>query len=81
MSITDHPSPSAGSSQCDIILAELQRCAGEWVPMPQLSQLSGAYAVHSRIADLRKRGYPIPPAKRVTAPGSKTIHSFYRLPA
>jgi hypothetical protein len=75
---TTHPSLSAGLSQCDRILAELQRCAGEWVAMPRLARLSGAYAVHSRVADLRKRGHPILHENRRT-PGSKVIRSFYQL--
>ncbi len=47
------------SSQCDLILAELERNAGNWVAMPVLVELSGSYVVHSRISDLRKRGYSI----------------------
>lgn len=78
MSLTDHPSPVAGNSQCARILAELERCAGTWVPMPRLSRLSGSYVVHSRISDLRKRGHPILHENRRT-PGSTVIRSFYQL--
>lgn len=56
---TTHPSESAGMSQCDAILLGLTARAGEWVPMPLLARLAGAYAVHSRVADLRRRGYQI----------------------
>ena len=75
---TTHPSIESGSSQCACILAELELHAGEWVAMPRLVLCSGAYAVHSRIADLRKRGHRI--EQRNERPkGKKSIHSFYRL--
>lgn len=57
--MTTHPSQQAGLSQCDLVLACLHGHGGDWVPMPLLARHSGAYAVHSRIADLRKRGYQI----------------------
>ena len=69
---------NSNSSQADKILAELQRRPGVNVPMPDLARVSGAYAVHSRIAELRKRGHvikneidhdPFGPAK----------HSYFRL--
>jgi len=44
------------------------------VPMPQLYQVSGAFAVHSRIADLRKRGMKI---ANVSERVNSKIHSFY----
>ena len=50
---------SKPTSQCDLIHAELERNAGNWVAMPRLWKVSGAFAVHSRIADLRKRGLTI----------------------
>lgn len=40
-------------TQRELVLIELQKNAGEWVPMPQLVRASGAYAVHSRVSDLR----------------------------
>lgn len=40
-------------TQRELVLRRLQERAGEWVPMPDLVRASGAYAVHSRIADLR----------------------------
>lgn len=56
-------------TQAEAILAELQSHPGEWVSMHRLYQVSGAHAVHSRIADLRADGHPIdnrilPPARR-----------------
>ena len=50
---------SAGTSQCDQILAELVAHAGEWVSALRLHQISGSLAVHSRINDLRGRGHTI----------------------
>lgn len=74
--MSDHPSTEAGASQCEIILAELQRHAGAWVSLPELAQLSGSHAVHSRISDLRGRGVEIEHRnKRV----GRMIHSSYRL--
>jgi len=73
---TTHPSPAAGISQCDRILDRLQRTPGEWVPMPALARVAGAYAVHSRISDLRSKGYRIDHENRQTG---RKIHSFYRL--
>jgi len=57
--MTTHPSQQAGQSQCDLVLLALTAREGHWVPMPYLARLSGAYAVHSRVADLRKRGHTI----------------------
>jgi hypothetical protein len=48
-----------GKSQCELILARLALTPGQWVPMPELAEHSGAYAVHSRISDLRKNGHNI----------------------
>lgn len=66
-----------GTSQCAIILAELQAKRGEWVSMNDLWMLSGAHAVHSRVADLRKRGHCIT-HKNERSPGGMIL-SFYRL--
>lgn len=71
-----HPSATAGLSQCDIILAALQRAAGRWVDLPALHAASGSMAVHSRIADLRARGLRID--QRNQRHG-RMIHSQYRL--
>ena len=69
-----------GGSQCDRIERVLRDRAGEWVPMPDLWRASGAFAVHSRISDLRRRGLAIEHRnERKSADGS--THSFYRLTA
>ena len=54
-----HPSPSAGASQCECILAELLLHAGEEVSLARLHVCSGSMAVHSRIAELRGQGVRI----------------------
>ena len=71
-----HPSLTAGTSQCDRILAALQAAPGEWVSLITLTQVSGSYAVHSRIADLRKRGHLIENDAPLV---DGQCHSSYRL--
>lgn len=72
---------AGGASQCDRILHRLKETPDQWVPMPELVRVSGGYAVHSRIADLRKRGpaegFSIDHKNESGADGK--IHSFYRL--
>jgi hypothetical protein len=68
---------AGGQSQCAKIFARLVANLGEWVPMPELADLSGSYAVNSRVADLRKRGHKIEHKNEHQPNGS--IHSFYRL--
>lgn len=48
-----------GPTQNERVLLALQETPGEWVPMPALVRASGAYAVHSRVADLRRAGHRI----------------------
>jgi len=73
---------SAGVSQADRILEALLRASiefplgHEWVTLPQLVAVSGGYAVHSRVADLRKRGYDI---EQTSVRRAGKVHSFYRL--
>jgi len=74
----EYQASGAGDSQCEKILAHLQAHLGEWVPMPELYQVSGAMAVHSRIADLRRNGANIEHKNERTS-GSRMLKSFYRL--
>jgi biotin operon repressor len=74
--MTQHPSITAGTSQCDLILAALQRAAGRWVGLPDLHRASGSMAVHSRIADLRARGLDI---EHRNQRAGRMVHSSYRL--
>jgi len=64
------------SSQCERILGVLQTHHGQWVSMPLLYQKSGAMAVHSRIAELRRRGHCI--ENKVVRQADGIKHSFYR---
>lgn len=43
------------TSQTDRILEHLTERPFQWVPMIELGELVGAWAVHSRIADVRRR--------------------------
>lgn len=62
-------------TQAQIILRELMLRHNQWVPMPELAAVSGAYAVHSRISDLRKAGHVIETREE----GQRPRKSFYRL--
>lgn len=74
--ITDHPSPSTGASQCGKILELLQLVRGCWVAMPYLAAASGSYAVATRVSELRKQGHVI--EQKNEREGNK-IKSFYRI--
>ena len=64
-------------SQADRILERLQFTSEAWVGMPDLAKVSGAYAVHSRIAELRRRGHRI--ENRIERSADGTRLSWYRL--
>ena len=67
-------------SQACKILARLQSTPGQWVPMPELAACSGAYAVHSRMAELRREHPELTFEHRLEAiPGSRQRASFYRI--
>lgn len=68
---------SGGKSQTDRVLRMLQSAHGDWVSMPDLARGSGSLNIHSRIADLRNRGYIVDPRQLRAADG--THLSFYRL--
>lgn len=72
-----HQSSINTNTQAGRILARLKKTPRKWVDMYELFALSGAYAVHSRISDLRKCGCRIE-CKIVGRGDGKTI-SFYRL--
>ena len=75
--MTTHPNQAAGISQNARILRSLQEQQGLWIPMPLLAAESGAYAVHSRVSDLRKRGHTI---EHKNSRHGRVTHSFYRMP-
>lgn len=72
-----HPSPVAASSQCGKILKLLRRFRYAWIDMPWLSRFSGCYAIHSRIADLRRLGFNI--ENKVERGERSQCKSWYRL--
>lgn len=71
-----------GATQCELILWRLrnltiadQRRDG-WVGLPDLVDACGGYAVHSRVADLRRRGHDI---EQWSIRRGRVVRSFYRL--
>ncbi len=74
--MTQREHQGLGDTQCGAILARLEAAGGDWVAMPELAQASGAFAVHSRVSDLRGRGHVI--EQRNERDGRK-VRSFYRL--
>lgn len=76
MTQTEHAAAGAGQSQCDRILAELKSKQGHWVAMPNLARIAEGYAVHSRIAELRKRGHRI---ESMQDRRGRKVWSFYKL--
>jgi hypothetical protein len=64
-------------TQCEIILARLEQARGAWVPMVELAAEASCYAVHSRIADLRRRGHRIPPPRQTRV--GRACHTEYQL--
>lgn len=82
MNQQDYQSGGYGATQNDLVLARLQECPGEWVSLPVLISASGAYAVHSRISDLRKLGHRIEQksvGQAMSFNGRRAVLSFYRL--
>jgi len=65
-------------SQASKILSVLMERRGEWVPMPDLWRASGAFAVHSRVADLRQAGHDVRQQSSVAPDG--TCLSRYMIP-
>ena len=79
MTQTTYTATGLGTSHCARILTALESQRGQWVPMPSLSQAGnpgGFCMVHSRVADLRKRGHVIA-HRNEHRPGC--VASFYRL--
>jgi hypothetical protein len=64
-------------SQTDLLRTYLTARPGEWIPMPVLAEQIGAFAVHSRVSDLRRR-FSMDVTNRVDRdPSGKSI-SYYR---
>lgn len=77
-------SKHGGESQCARIAAYLEKRRGQWIPMPELAVEGGGRSpngfcmVHSRVADLRKRGLKI---EQSNTWQDGQCHSFYKLDA
>jgi len=65
-------------TQTDALIAHLHAANGQWVGLPELVEVVGAFAIHSRAADARKAGINIE-NKVEFSPITKKRHSFYRL--
>lgn len=65
-------------TQTETILKALLDAEGGWVSMPDLWKASGAFAVHSRAADIRKLGHTVENRIEEDADGVKL--SWYRIP-
>ena len=81
MNQSTYEQSGVGLSQCDLVLMALcdaasDRMDPQWVSLPDLVQACGGYAVHSRVADLRKRGHDI---EQTSVRRGGKVHSFYRL--
>ncbi len=63
-------------SQCDLILSALRNARGKWVGMLELVVISGSLNIHTRIDELRHRGFKI--ENKIEHHGRKH-HSVYRL--
>lgn len=68
---------SRRTCQNSLVLAELQKRPGQWVPMPQLVEVSGSYNIHSRISNLRDKGWFV--ENKITYREDGTRMSWYRL--
>jgi hypothetical protein len=64
-------------SQTSEMGAMLLAARGSWVSMTEIGKVIGAWAVHSRAADLRRQGHAIENRIEVGKDGQK--HSWYRL--
>lgn len=69
-------SPNSAKSQEGKILAYLKRYEGQWVTLPTLVDISGSYAIATRISGLRKQGHDI--INKVQRVDGQS-HSFYCL--
>lgn len=77
--MTTNTRPTQAQAILDRLQAAKPTDRDGWVPMPTLANVSGAYAVHSRIAELRSRGRRIENRIEQRADGLRM--SWYRLEA
>ena len=67
-------------SQTDKLITALMEANGGWLDLPTLVAFTGAYAVHSRACDARRKGYNIE-NKTERDPLTGQRHSYYRVVA
>lgn len=79
MNQTEYKVEGIGESQTDKLISYLEKHRGEWVSLPTLVAVCSGYAIHSRAADARKRGYDIQQQSLRDYETGK-IHSSYRIP-
>ncbi len=78
MTQAEFKTAGAAGSQTETILAALRAYEGYFVSMQDLASASGSFNVHSRIDELRKRGYRIE-NKSTRDQVTKKVSSSYRL--
>jgi hypothetical protein len=76
MNQSTYTAQESGKSQNQLVLEMLVIAGGEWVSLPDLMRHSGSANIHSRVADLRKRGHNVQ-WKRTQV--GRRIHSWYRM--
>ena len=76
MDQSTYTAQDCGKSQNQLVLEMLVLAGGEWVSLPDLMRHSGSANVHSRVADLRRRGHDVQ-WKRTQV--GRRIHSWYRM--
>lgn len=74
MTQTEFVRTGAGESKNAIVLRMLEGRAGEWVSLGELVSAGGGYAIHSRVADLRKAGHAI--ENQVCKDGGWTVSRY-----
>jgi len=74
--MTTHDTPQSGKTQCQRILKLLEENKPSPVAMTLLHRESGSLNIHSRIADLRKRGHAI---ENIVERVNGKTHSYYKL--
>lgn len=77
MNQSTYTAQDCGKSQNQLVLEMLILAGGEWVSLPDLMRHSGSANIHSRVADLRKRGHAIQWRRRQEG---RRILSWYRIP-
>jgi len=70
----------AGGTQNERLASLFRAAPHRWLAMPELAAGIGAYAVHSRVADLRRRGMCIANRQRVNKLTRQRISEYRWFP-